>query len=277
MPSAPEVSGIGTTEHLLKRDKAIVVGGTLLIVGAAIWYTVAGIGMQMTAVEMTRMAGPIGRPMPMGPANAWTIGYAVLIFAMWWVMMVAMMTPSATPAILLYIALKRVGPDGTRAAGFGLTFLSGYLAAWALFSLVATGAQWGLQRVDLIEGPMMTLRSELAAGVMLLAAGVYQFSGLKTACLRHCRSPAAFLARHNRPGLFGAFRTGALHGAYCLGCCWALMALLFVGGIMNLWWIAGIAVYVALEKLLPWARWLAPVTGIALIGLGIWLMATSVT
>ncbi|WP_298847139.1 DUF2182 domain-containing protein [uncultured Ruegeria sp.] len=263
---------IGTVEQVLRQDNAIVLGSVLVIILAATWYTIAGIGMNMSAVEMTRMAGPIGEPMKMGTATTWSGTYPLLIFLMWWVMMIAMMTPSAAPAVLLFTAIKRMGPEKDRTATFSLCFLSGYLVSWGVFSLTATALQWGLESIGLSDGPMMTIRSGLFAGSVLLVAGVYQFSGLKNACLRHCQSPARFLADHNRPGTFGAIRTGAMHGTYCLGCCWALMLLLFVGGIMNLYWIVGIAAYVALEKLLPRARWLAPVTGVALIGAGLWFI-----
>ncbi|NOD98287.1 DUF2182 domain-containing protein [Ruegeria sp. HKCCD6228] len=262
----------GTVEWLLRQDSAIVLGSVLLIILGATWYTIAGVGMNMSAVEMTRMAGPVGDPMQMGPAAAWSASYALLIFLMWWVMMIAMMTPSAAPAVLLFIAVKRTGPEKHRTVAFSLWFLSGYLVAWGAFSLIATALQWGLEQIGLSDGPMMTISSGVFAGSVLLAAGAYQFSALKNACLRHCQSPARFLANHNRPGTLGAFRTGILHGTYCLGCCWALMLLLFVGGIMNLYWIVGIAAYVALEKLLPGARWLVPVTGSALIGAGLWFI-----
>lgn len=263
----------GAIERLLRQDNAIVLGSVLLIILAATWYTVAGVGMKMSAVEMTRMAGPVGEPMQMGSATAWSFGYTLLIFLMWWIMMIAMMTPSAAPAVLLFAATKRMGPEKDRAATFSLCFLLGYLVTWGAFSLTATALQWGLEHIGLSSGPMMTIRSGPFAGSVLLAAGFYQFSSLKNACLRYCQSPARFLAGHNRPGPFGALRTGALHGTYCLGCCWALMLLLFVGGIMNLYWIVGIAAYVALEKLLPTARWLAPVSGVALIGAGLWHIA----
>lgn len=265
-------SRVGAVERLLRQDNAIVLGSVLLVILAAAWYTITGIGMTMSAVEMTRMAGPIGDPMQMGPGSSWSASYALLIFLMWWVMMIAMMTPSAAPAVLLFIAIKRIGPEKHRTATFGFCFLSGYLVAWGAFSLTATALQLGLEYVGLFDGPMMTISSGVFAGSILLAAGAYQFSGLKNACLRHCHSPARFLADHNRPGPLGAFRTGAEHGTYCLGCCWALMLLLFVGGIMNLYWIVGIAAYVALEKLLPRARWLVPMTGLALITAGLWFI-----
>lgn len=271
MTASPPPNGV--VDRVLRHDRTVVLICVVLIIVGASWYTIAGIGMNMTAIDMTRMAGPIGNPMQMATEVHWSPSYTALIFLMWWVMMIAMMTPSAAPTVLLYAAIKRVGPDQSKAARFSLFFLFGYLIAWALFSLIATGAQWLLEGIGLSDGPMMTIRSETAAGCVLIAAGIYQLSSLKTACLRHCRSPAQFLADHNRPGAYGAFRTGALHGAYCLGCCWALMLLLFVGGVMNLYWIVGIAIYVGLEKLLPRTVWLVPATGVALIFAGIWLMA----
>lgn len=263
----------GAVERIVRREKWIVLGGVALIVTASAWYTFAGVGMNMSALEMTRMARPIGQPMTMGGAVQWSLQYAVLIFLMWWVMMIAMMTPSAAPTILLYTALKRAGPDKDRASLLSGLFLSGYLLAWAGFSLAATVSQWGLESSGLSDGPMMTIRSRGFAGAVMLAAGLYQFSALKESCLRHCRSPAHFLAQHRRPGRVGALITGADHGVYCLGCCWALMALLFVGGVMNLYWIAGIALYVALEKLFPGGRWLARATGFALTAVGLYLIA----
>lgn len=269
-PSRP-----GVVDRVLRRDSGIVLFCVLLIILGASWYTIAGIGMNMTAIDMTRMAGPIGEPMRMAGETRWTPTYAALIFLMWWVMMIAMMTPSAAPTVLLFTATKRMGPDNENASRLSLFFLVGYLVAWAVFSTIATGAQWGLERIEFSDGPMMTIRSKALAGSVLIAAGLYQLSSLKSACLRHCRSPAQFLAEHIRPGAYGAFRVGAIYGAFCLGCCWALMLLLFVGGVMNLYWIVGIAIYVALEKLLPRVRWLVPLTGVTLIVLGVWLAATS--
>ncbi|KUJ76977.1 hypothetical protein AVO45_10860 [Ruegeria marisrubri] len=273
-PPGPSVPG--PVEHLLRHDRWIVLGSVTLIVVGAAWYTIAGVGMNMSAIEMTRMARPVGKPMEMGGAAAWSLRYGVLVFLMWWVMMIAMMTPSAAPTLLLYAAIKRMGPDRARARQLGMFFLSGYLLIWALFSLVATLLQWGLENTGHVNGPMMTIRSQWFAGAVLIAAGVYQFSPLKRVCLHHCRSPAHFLSAHGRPGRWGALRTGAHHGSYCLGCCWALMALLFVGGIMNLYWIVGIALYVAAEKLLPRARWFVPLTGAALVCFGTYLISTSV-
>lgn len=259
----------------MANDTWVVIGAVTLIVLLTGLYTVMGVGMSMSALEMTKMAGSIGEPMPMGASPVWTGGYAVLVFLMWWVMMVAMMTPSAAPVLLLFTALKRQGRQSEQATGLGLTFLSGYLFAWMGFSVVATLLQWLTENMEITNGPMMTIGSKPAAGVVMLAAGFYQFSGLKAACLRHCRSPAHFLTAHNRKGYTGAFKMGVHHGTYCLGCCWALMALLFVGGIMNLYWIVGLAVYVLAEKLFPFPRLLSRVAGGTLIAAGVWLVISA--
>jgi len=265
----------GPVERIMTHDTWVVIGAVSLIILLACVYTVMGIGMSMSAFDMTRMAGPIGEPMAMGPSVQWSWGYAALVFLMWWVMMIAMMTPSAAPVLLLFTALKRQGKQKALATSLSLTFLSGYLLAWAGFSVVATLLQWLAENLKITNGPMMTIGSKPAAGAVLLAAGLYQFSSLKAACLRHCRSPAHFLSAHNRKGYAGAVRMGMHHGTYCLGCCWALMALLFVGGIMNLYWIVGLAVYVLVEKLIPYPRLFSRATGAVLIAAGAWLIFSS--
>ena len=263
-------------ERVIRAHRTIVLCAVAAVVLLAALYTVFGVGMPMTAVDMTSMARPLGEPMAMGQARAWTPAYAALIFLMWWMMMIAMMTPAAAPTLLLFAALKRQGPERRQTSEYALVFLSGYLLAWAGFSTVAAGTQWALQPLGLISAQMMTLNSRLLAGAILLAAGLYQFTPFKQACLRHCRSPAQFLTRHHRPGKSGALAMGAHHGAFCLGCCWALMALLFVGGIMNLYWIAGLAIYVALEKLAPRGDILARLTGVGLIAVGLYFLISGV-
>lgn len=265
----------GPVERLVSHDHLIVAAAVACVVVLAATYTFLGVGMNMSALDMTRMARPIGEPMVMGMGPVWTIAYGILIFFMWWIMMVAMMTPSAAPMLLLYTALKRQSAERERAVTLSIVFLSGYLLMWAGFSLVAALLQWSTEAIGLTNGSMMTLDSRAVAGVVLCAAGLYQFSNLKTACLEHCRSPAHFLARHSRPGTLGALRTGAMHGAYCLGCCWALMALLFVGGIMNLYWIVGLALYVLAEKFIPWPTLFTRVTGAALLAAGFWIFGSS--
>ena len=155
-----------------------------------------------------------------------------------------------------------------------LWFLGGYLLVWALFSIAATTLQWWLQSVGLISSRMMTVSSIHVASSILILAGVYQFSSLKKACLRHCRSPVQFLAEHRRPGNAGALIMGAHHGTFCLGCCWALMALLFVGGVMNLYWIVGVALLVAIEKMAPFGVQTGRIVGFGLIVVGAWMFLT---
>lgn len=273
----------GVAERLLKRDRTVVLAAIVGIVAIAALYTVLGIGMPMSAIEMTAMAGAGpgegsmtmdggGMAMMAMPA-AWSFGYAVLVFLMWWVMMVAMMLPSAAPTVLLYSVLVRRTAEAAAAAPLAMAFMAGYLAVWAGFSLAATGLQWMLELHGLVSPAMMTLTSSVIGGCVLLAASAYQLSALKRVCLEHCRSPMQFLVERRRPGLSGAFRMGVEHGAFCLGCCWFLMALLFVGGIMNLYWIAGLAVLVALEKLAPVGGRLATLSAVALAVAGIWMIS----
>ena len=207
----------------------------------------------------------------MTPA-AWTPGYAVLMFFMWWTMMVAMMLPSAAPMILLFATVNR--KQRARAAPFVPTsvFAGAYLVTWGGFSLVAVGLQWTLLQLSWLS-PAMASTSSVLGGLLLLAAGLYQLTPIKQACLRHCRHPITFLTSHWRRGIAGAVRMGVEHGAFCVGCCWFLMGLLFVGGVMNLYWIAGLALFVLLEKTVPAGHWLSYATGIALVGWGTVVLA----
>jgi predicted metal-binding membrane protein len=198
---------------------------------------------------------------------AWTPGFAVLMLFMWWAMMMAMMLPSATPMILLFVMVNRKQREkGAPYVPTGI-FAAGYALVWGTFSLLAVAAQWGLERSGLLSSTMATTSVILGAG-LLIAAGIYQLTPLKHACLRHCRSPFFFISHHWRPGDLGALRMGVEHGAFCTGCCWFLMALLFYGGIMNLYWIVGLAVLVLLEKTIPAGHWLGGLTGVLLIAWG---------
>ena len=202
-----------------------------------------------------------GGGMPSTPGVGRSAGFP-MIAIMWWVMMVAMMVPAASPTILLYARVHRHS-NGLEAAPPTAAFLAGYLACWLGFALIAAGLQ-----IWLISPMPIALASDRAAGGLLIAAGVYQLSPFKNACLSHCRSPAMFLSRHYRPGALGAFRLGVLHGAYCVGCCWLLMALLFVGGAMNLIWVVSLTILVAAEKLLPGGLWFARIAGIGMVAVG---------
>jgi predicted metal-binding membrane protein len=190
-------------------------------------------------------------------------------------MMVAMMLPGAAPMVLLYARVMRKAESDPGAARVGIAaFASGYLAVWILFSLFAVFLQFGLERIGVMSAMMSLSRAHLAAG-FLIAAGLYQLTPLKSACLIHCRGPAAFLAAHWRAGISGAFRMGLAHGAYCLGCCAVLMLLLFVGGVMNLVWIAGLTLLVAVEKLAPFGAVVARAMGAVLIVGGLTLLAVA--
>lgn len=186
--------------------------------------------------------------------------------------MIAIMVPSAAPTLLLFHSLKKLGSEAQRALGQTYLFLRGYLCTWAFFSVVACLMQLQLEANNLASSMMMQSTSSYLSGALWVIAGIYQFTTLKNVYLDKCRSPSEFLAEKNRKGEFGAFIMGFHHGTFCLGCCWALMALLFVGGVMNLYWIIGIALYVAIEKLLPQISWLDKALGILLIGAGILLV-----
>lgn len=254
----------GATERLLRRDWAVLLFTLAALFALAGVYTIFGVGMNMSALEMTVMSGMRNMPSARLPGQ-WSSGYAVLVFLMWWVMMVAMMLPSVSPVILLYSVLLRRGAAAKHVPFLSAVFLTGYLMAWAGFAAVATVTQWRLEATEWVSASMMTLIGGAPGALILIAAGVFQFSPLKAACLRHCRSPAAFLTQRKRNGAAGAFAMGLEHGIYCLGCCWLLMVLLFVGGIMNLYWIVGLTAFVALEKLAPFGKALSKLVGAGLI------------
>ncbi len=272
--------GAGHIESFLKRDRQVVVAALAIVVVLAWSYTIAGVGMDMTAVEMTfpgilsSGSAAAGMDLDMSmPAPVVDAAYLVAMLLMWWIMMIAMMLPSAAPTILLAAALNRRSQSSVPPFGRTTWFTSGYLLAWLAFSLVATGMHVVLDQLGLIS-MLMQLKSRWLAGAILVAAGVWQFTPLKDTCLRHCRSPIAFLTMHRRPGNAGALRMGMSHGAYCLGCCWFLMLLLFAGGVMNLLLIGALALVVLAEKTLP----RGPVAGRVLGGLlvvgGMWLLAS---
>src|SRR3984957_2230195 len=244
---------------LMRHDRALVLAGLTAVIALSWVWLMTGAGLQMEKMDM-------GGGQIMLMATPWTLGYVAMIFLMWIIMMAAMMLPSAAPAILLVIALtkQRGGPHAKRASA---EFALGYVGVWAAFSLVATALQWRLDRAGLLSETMAS-GSVVLAALLLLAAGLYQLTPWKQACLQYCRSPMEFLTRYWRQGSLGPVRAGAWHGAYCLGFCWMLMALLFVGGLMNLLWIAGLALLVLIEKLFPLGPRVSQLTGVALIGWG---------
>lgn len=286
------MSETSTLERLLRRDRVITLLGLALLCILAWAFTASGAGMGVSAREMTTfsffphavMAPPIPdapEPMPgmdmlgAAPMDAmpmatpgWSSSTFLLVVAMWWVMMIAMMTPSAAPTILLYARVYRhAAMQQQIAQGAAPTgpFVAGYLLVWLAFSATAASLQWALTQAGLFSEIMMGSQSRWLSGGLLIAAGLYELSPLKGLCLDHCRSPTEFLTNNWRPGAGGAARLGVLHGAYCIGCCWTLMALLFVGGVMNLLWIAALAVLVLIEKVAPGGVWVGRGLGFALV------------
>jgi predicted metal-binding membrane protein len=266
------------TENVLRRDRWVVAGGLATIALLAWTYVMTGAGTGMSVWDMTSVSLFPHRmvEMPMAgmsmQSSAWAPSYWIITLLMWWVMMIAMMTPSAAPMILLYARASRhaqtkgqLEQDVVPTA----TFAGGYLTAWLAFSLFASTLQWGLERSGVVSSMLLASTSPAVSSAILIFAGIYQLSPLKHVCLRQCRAPAEFLSRRWRPGAFGALLLGLEHGAFCVGCCWVLMSLLFVGGIMNVLWIAVLAVFVLLEKFAPHGNWIARTTGVVLLAWGV--------
>lgn len=255
---------------MTRRFDRSVVLAALIALTAIAWLWLISLSRGMSA-DMD-MAGMPGMAMSMPMPAPWTIATFALTFAMWWVMMVGMMLPSAAPMILMFATVNR----SKRARGQDhvptTMFMLGYLVVWGAFSAAATVAQWALDRAALLS-PSLTMISPVLGGVLLIVAGIYQFTPLKQACLRHCRSPLGFVLNHWRDGWPGALRMGLEHGMFCLGCCWVLMVLLFVVGVMNLLWVAVIAAFVFGEKLLPGGAWVGRIGGGAMVAAGAWMAA----
>ena len=220
------------------------------------------------AADMHAAMAGMDRTMAMPAKDAVEL---LLLLAMWFVMMVGMMLPSVAPVILTFATVNR----NRRARGQHYVstalFTSGYLLAWLGFSIAATVAQWGLERATLLSPMDMMIDSRWLGGLLFLAAGLYQFTPAKLACLRVCRSPIDFVVNHWRDGMAGALRMGLAHGLYCLGCCWILMLLLFVGGVMNLFWVAVLGAAVLVEKLST-GPWIGRIGGGLLAAYGVWLL-----
>lgn len=255
LPPAPG----GVIPALLRRDRVLVIGGVVAL-SALCWAYTLNMAFDMSAMPR------------MDPFSAAYLGWA---FVMWTVMMAAMMLPSALPMTLAYARYGRMGDSGGN-GGAALSigsFVGGYLVLWAGFSLAATLAQALLIQGAVLSPMMMTIMPEGVAGAVLIAAGVYQLTPAKEACLRQCRSTFGFLATEWRDGARGALVMGLRHGAFCVGCCWALMAVLFVTGVMNILWVALLTLFVLVEKAAPLGGWAARAGGIAMIGAGLAMIA----
>ncbi len=246
--------------RLLKHE-SWVVAACLIVMCLLAWiYVISGAGMGMSAWDMTtfsltpQLHAGMQMNMPeMGMVpTPWSFKHFLIVILMWWVMMIAMMLPSASPVVLLYVRVMQHAQKNSLAQTIIpiVYFVAGYLLVWLLFSLLATLIQWRLEWQGLLSMNLISNSSWISGG-LLIAAGVYQLSPLKTACLKFCRAPAQFIAYYMQKDRFGALKMGLRHGWFCFGCCWGLMLLLFVGGVMNLLWIVALSTLVILEKILP--------------------------
>lgn len=252
---------------MIRRLDRSVILLALLALTVLSWLWLISLSRGMSDKDAASMPG-MAMPMP-SPWSAATLG---LTFAMWWVMMVGMMLPGAAPMILMFATVNR----NKRANGQDFVpvsvFTLGYLLVWGFFSAGATVAEWALDQLAMLSSSLTTI-SPIVGGGLLIAAGIYQFTPLKRACLRHCRSPLTFVLNHWQDGRVGALCMGVAHGMFCVGCCWVLMALLFVVGVMNLLLVAMIAAFVLVEKLAPGGAWIGRLGGGAMVAVGAWLAA----
>lgn len=257
-------------ETILKRDRFVIVAALLAISLLAWGYMV----YEARAMTLTGVCRCAGMKMSGPDTSAWSSATLIPLFLMWAEMMVAMMIPSAAPMILTFAAVNRKRREQEKPFVPTGIFLLGYIIVWTGFSALAAVAQWALHGTALLS-PKMVSTSPVLAGTLLVAAGMFQWTPLKNACLSHCRSPLSFLMTDWREGKRGALLMGLKHGVYCTGCCWFLMTLLFVAGVMNMWWVALIAVLVLIEKIAPRGIWFARVAGVGLAGWGIWMTITA--
>jgi predicted metal-binding membrane protein len=251
----------------LARVERAVIGAGLLALTLLAWLYLVVLADAMDAMRGGDRAAFMGL-MPMG---RWGPAEFALCFAMWFVMMVAMMVPSAAPMLFAFHSLSRTRVGSGRAGRRFIAFLLGYFGVWSGFSVAATAAQGWLHEAAVVTD-LMTSSSRTLDAVLLLGAGMYQFAPMKHVCLSRCRTPMGFLLTEWRDGTRGALLMGLRHGLYCVGCCWALMALLFVGGVMNLLWIAVLAAAVLGEKALPFGAMSAKLAGLVMLAVGLWLL-----
>lgn len=249
-------------ESVLKRDRMIMIVG-LACIAALAWFYMFYLAWDMQQMDM-------GMEMSMPQMQSWSGTQFLMTFIMWSVMMVAMMVPSAAPMVLTFATIQRRRNNTQGPFGPTTLFLLGYLVIWVAFSALATAAQLSLQSAALMSPATMSIGTALGS-LLLIIAGIYQFTPFKQACLHHCRTPFSYFLNNWRDGLGGAFHMGAHHGAFCLGCCWFLMALLFVAGVMNLLWVAFLSIIVLLEKVTPFGTAIGYGAGIVFAGWGIWL------
>lgn len=273
-PDKPEASLLAMLRGLNRVE--MLSGAAILLVALIAWGYIAT--LQPIAPPSADMPSMPGMDMSGMSANApasWTWARVLATFAMWSVMMAAMMLPAAAPIVLLHRRTALQAHAQASPAPPTILLVLGYAVVWTSFAVLATALQWALSNAALLT-EMDALSDRRIAGAVLIAAGLYQVTPFKQACLQLCRSPVAFLMRHYRPGAVGALRMGLGHGFYCLGCCWAAMALLFVGGVMNLFWVVGIAIFVLIEKALPFGRVFGIAIGIGALAVGLYWFVTGI-
>ena len=258
-------------ERLLRHDRAVA-AVALLSLAAIAWVSLLRMQPGMGGSAAGMGAAMAGMSMP-GP-HAWSALDLLALFVMWATMMVAMMLPSAAPMILLVATIHRRRRERASPAVPTAVFTAGYLVVWTGFSAAAALAQWGLHQAALLS-PAMASTSPVFSGTLLILAGVYQWLPVKSACLGRCRSPLGFLGSEWREGIAGTMVMGLRHGLFCLGCCWALMALLFVAGVMNPLWVAALAGLVLVEKIARWGPWVGKLIGLALVAWGAWVLVNA--
>jgi len=252
----------------MRNDRAIV-GAALTGLAAVAW---AHLLHEAHGMNRTGVCECIGMALNGPDMKRWAAGSLLPLSVMWIEMMVAMMIPSAAPMILTFALVNRRRREQSRPFIPSSLFVLGYLAVWSVFGIAAAAGQWVLHGAALLS-PLMKTRSAVVGGVLLIAAGVFQWTPWKRACLSQCSAPLGFLLNHWREGKRGALVMGVQHGAFCTGCCGLLMALLFVAGVMNMWWVAALTVLVLLEKAVPHGRHLGAIAGLAFVLWGSWLLA----
>ncbi len=268
---------------LVRRDRAVVISGLGLVTAVAMGYTVYQAWLMEVdpLVYLVNGFGAfcapgeswLGIEMWMPPTAGWTFSDLVMLFLMRAIMMTAMMLPSVAPTVVGFATINRRRAAMRRPYASTAVFLGGYLSAWMGFCVVATLLNWQLHQVGVMS-PLMTNTSPLLAGALLILAGAYQYTPLKHACLSQCRTPLFQMLTKWRPGRLGAYMAGVSHGLYCVGCCWALMLLMFVSGVMSLLWFAGLTLFVLAEKLLPQGIWVQALNA-SMIGAGVALVANA--
>ena len=257
-----------TIESVIKRDRAIILAGLAALTLLAWFYMV----QEARAMGSTGVCRCAGMKMSGPDMQSWSAAQLLPLFLMWAEMMVAMMIPSAAPMVLMFATVNRKRREQEQPFVPTGIFLLGYLVVWTGFSALAAFAQWMLHATALLS-PKMVSTSPVLGGILLIAAGVFQLTPLKRACLTQCRSPLSFLMTDWREGDRGAFMMGLNHGVFCTGCCWVLMALLFVAGVMNIWWVGVISMFVLVEKAVPHGYQFGKLTGVVLVLWGVWMIA----